>query len=157
MGAESQLLLAEVGTKPDVCGVGIVGPAWRWTGGYSYLHRDVPLVWGLGTMELDTVNYLIVHQAAGARPGKRYNLWKTLGEFDLFRREVRPFTEQHIELVESFAVQAAIAINNVQQFREVQERLEREAATSEILEVISRSRDDDGPVFDVVLENAARL
>ena len=60
-------------------------------------------------------------------------------------------------LLETFAAQAVIAIENVRQFRELQTRLEREAATREILSVISQSRDDEQPVFDVILEHAARL
>jgi class 3 adenylate cyclase len=87
-----------------------------------------------------------------------------LGVISLYRREVKPFTPAQIALVETFATQAVIAIDNVRQFRaiqtanaELETRLEREAATRGILEVISRSRDDEGPVFDVILENAARL
>jgi len=75
----------------------------------------------------------------------------------IFRREVRPYTEDEIALLQSFAAQAVIAIENVRQFRELQNRLDREAATREILQVISRSRDDEQPVFKVILENAARL
>lgn len=82
---------------------------------------------------------------------------RAIGTFGMFKREVAPFTQSDQELVEAFAAQAVIAIENVRQFREVQTRLEREAATSEILEVISRSRDDEKPVFDVVLRNARRL
>ena len=79
------------------------------------------------------------------------------GNITLGRNEVKPFTPDQIALVETFAAQAVIAIENVRQFREVQTRLEREKATSEILSVISLSRDDVRPVFDVVLEMAARL
>jgi DNA helicase HerA-like ATPase len=59
--------------------------------------------------------------------------------------------------VQSFAAQAVIAIENVRQVREVQERLERERASAEILDVISRSRDEDHPVFDVIVESVSRL
>ncbi|MDH3668808.1 MAG: GAF domain-containing protein [Paracoccaceae bacterium] len=72
-------------------------------------------------------------------------------------RERSPFAKQDIELVETFAAQAVIAIENVHQFQELQARLEREAATREILEVISRSRDDEAPVFQAILENACTL
>ncbi len=81
----------------------------------------------------------------------------TIGSIALYRREVLPFTADQIVLVETFAAQAVIAIENVRQFRELQTRLAREAATREILEVISQSRDDDAPVFDAVLRNANRL
>jgi len=80
-----------------------------------------------------------------------------IGALNLWRPEVSPFSEDEITLVETFAAQAVIAIENVRQFRELQTRLEREAASREILGVISRSRDDERPVFDVILENAARL
>ena len=80
-----------------------------------------------------------------------------IGCINLRRSEVSPFSPDQIALLETFAAQAVIAIENVRQFRELQTRLEREAATSGILEVISQSRDDDQPVFDVILENAARL
>ncbi|WP_223424602.1 GAF domain-containing protein [Tateyamaria pelophila] len=80
-----------------------------------------------------------------------------IGCITLFRLEVLPFEKRHIELVETFAAQAVIAIENVRQFREVQIRLDREGATRRILEVISQSRDDDLPVFDIILESASRL
>ena len=80
-----------------------------------------------------------------------------LGTMALFRKEVRPFAPDQIKLVESFAAQAAIAIENVRQYKELQTRLERETATSEILSIISASRADEKPVFDVILKNTARI
>jgi len=80
-----------------------------------------------------------------------------IGCIVLSRREVSPFDGNDIALLETFAAQAVIAIENVRQFREVQTRLEREAATGEILQVISQSRSDTGPVFDAIIENASRL
>ena len=80
-----------------------------------------------------------------------------IGSFNIFRKEVRPFTHDEIALVETFAAQAVIAIENVRQFRELQVRLEREKASAEILEIISQSRDDDAPVFDAILRRAAHL
>jgi class 3 adenylate cyclase len=62
-----------------------------------------------------------------------------------------------ITLMEIFASHAVIAIENVRQFRELQTRLAREAATGEILGVISRSRDDDLPVFETIVRNAQKL
>jgi class 3 adenylate cyclase/putative methionine-R-sulfoxide reductase with GAF domain len=82
---------------------------------------------------------------------------KAVGCIALSRREVRPFAEDEIALVETFAAQAVIAIENVRQFREVRTRLEREKASAEILEVISRSRDDEAPVLAAIVQNAARL
>lgn len=82
---------------------------------------------------------------------------RTLGTILLYRREVMPFTPDHVSIAQTFAAQAVIAIENVQQFREVQTRLERETATSEILEVMSTSRDNTEPVFEVIVRNAAKL
>ncbi len=80
-----------------------------------------------------------------------------IGSITLYRREVAPFSGDDVALVEGFAAQAVIAIENVNQFREVQTRLERETATREILQVISKSRDDDTPVFDAILDKASAL
>lgn len=79
------------------------------------------------------------------------------GAIILIHRAVDPFDDADIALVETFAVQAVIAIENVRQFRELQTRLAREAATREIMEVISRSRDDEEPIFQAILEQAAKL
>jgi GAF domain-containing protein/CheY-like chemotaxis protein/anti-sigma regulatory factor (Ser/Thr protein kinase) len=80
-----------------------------------------------------------------------------IGCLMLARNEVRPYTDDEVALIESFAVQAVIAIENVRQFRELQDRLDREEATRQVLQVISQSRDDEKPVFDAILENACRL
>ncbi len=80
-----------------------------------------------------------------------------IGLITLFRQVVNPFSEREIELVETFAAQAVIAIENARQFRETQNRLEREAASREILSVISQSRDDETPVFHAILDRAEHL
>ena len=77
---------------------------------------------------------------------------QAIGCIALNRKEIAQFSEDEVSLVQGFAAQANIAIENVRQFRELQTRLEREAATREILSVISRSRDDEQPVFDVISE-----
>ncbi len=89
---------------------------------------------------------------------------QTVGSIAVYRPEVAPFAPDEIALVETFAAQAVIAIENVRQFRaiqtanaELETRLERGAATREILSVISQSRDDDGPVFEMIAQSAARL
>ena len=80
-----------------------------------------------------------------------------IGALFLPRGEVQPYNPDEVALVESFAAQAVIAIENVRQFREVRERLEREKASAEILAVISQSRDDEQPVLDTIVRNAANL
>ena len=71
--------------------------------------------------------------------------------------EARPFTPAHIKLLETFADQAVIAIENVRLFQELKEALEQQTATSQILGVIASSPTNIQPVLDVVAENAARL
>src|SRR5207244_4728170 len=80
-----------------------------------------------------------------------------IGTLNSRRNEVRPFTPAQIKLLETFADQAVIAIENVRLFQELTEALEQQTATSEILGVIASSPTDIQPVLDVVAANAARL
>ncbi|HEY2919155.1 MAG TPA: GAF domain-containing protein [Candidatus Binatia bacterium] len=95
------------------------------------------------------------HRTVLATPLMREGM--PLGAIWIRRTEVRPFSERQIKLLETFAAQAVIAIENVRLFNELKKSLEQQTATSEILGVIASSPTDIQPVLDVVAENAARL
>ena len=162
-GIDDVVLRLREGNRDDSRGL-ILGPTTRWprsrsvsmsqrlAGCSSMAHSTFP------TAASRTISHwVLTHLVRTFLAVPLRQQGELIGALNARRNEVRPFTPAQIKLLETFADQAVIAIENVRLFQELTESLEQQTATSQILGVIASSPTDIQPVLDVVAENAARL
>ena len=134
--------------------IGIDEPQYRWMREHGTLH--IPDVRAAERLPKFVLRRML---AVGARSWPFPFVSRGISLVDLTARriEARPFTPAQIKLLETFADQAVIAIENVRLFQELKEALEQQTATSEILGVIASSPTEVQPVLDAIARNAARV
>ena len=131
--------------------ISIDEPQFRWMREHGALH--IPDV--RAQNDFQTMGSVSSFRTYLAAPLRQHG--ELIGALTARRIEVRPFTPAQIKLLETFADQAVIAIENVRLFQELTESLEQQTATSEILGVIASSPTDIQPVFNTILANAVHL
>jgi GAF domain-containing protein len=149
--------------------VGLPLPLTRqFPGGRAVLDRKAVIIDDIGLVAEseypDTLDLLKLNTIRSVAEVPLMSEGRPLGSLAILRAEVRPFTNKEVAMLESFASQAVIAIENARLFeaeqlskRELQESLEYQTAISDVLGVISRSPSDLQPVLDVIVETAVRL
>ena len=134
------------------------------TGAYARILGGAPLVHVTDLTDGDVYRTSSLRRAlvdlGGARTGLIVALrteGRLLGIFTIYRQEVRPFSDKQIALLQNFAAQAVIAMENARLIAETREALEQQTATAEVLTVISNSLTDTQPVFDAIVQSGLKL